>query len=86
MSDDDFSEKYLVKKNDVADIKDFAKTSYKNNESPLLLRFALTDYYSDEGKNKIILFLLKKSDYLSLLLFRIIMMMSIAITIPTIAK
>ena len=46
----DFSAKYLVNKYDAETIKKFAEESYKNNETPVVLRFALTDYYASKAR------------------------------------
>lgn len=46
LTDKEFSKKYFVNMHDVADVKSMAKTSYKNDETPVLLRFAITDYVS----------------------------------------
>ncbi len=46
LSAEDFSKKYLVNKNDSDKIIEFAKESYDKNETPMLLRFAKTDYYA----------------------------------------
>ena len=45
-----FSEKYLVDEDDVEDIIQFSRSAYENRETPLLLRFALNDYYSSEAR------------------------------------
>lgn len=50
LSADAFSDKYFVNKDDVADIIKFAKKSYENDETPYLLRFAKTDYYSSNAR------------------------------------
>lgn len=50
LTESEFSEKYYVNKDDVADIKSFARKSYKNDETPILLRFARTDYYSSSAR------------------------------------
>ena len=49
LSVDDFVAKYFVNAEDVQDIQSYAKRSYENNETPVLLRFAVTDYYSSEA-------------------------------------
>ena len=46
LSDEDFSEKYYVNLSDAKKIKSEAEKAYKNNERPVLLRFAVTDYYA----------------------------------------
>ena len=46
----EFSEKYYVNKDDVEYIISSAEESYKNNETPYLLRFAITDYYASEAR------------------------------------
>ena len=45
----DFSDKYYVSKADAASIQSYAKESYSKNETPIILRFAVTDYYSSEA-------------------------------------
>ena len=46
----DFSEKYYVNVHDVQDIISFARDSYEKNETPVLLRFAKTDYFSSPAR------------------------------------
>lgn len=43
---DTFSQKYYVNKDDVSKIQAYAQNSYSIAETPVLLRFAVTDYYS----------------------------------------
>lgn len=50
LDNDTFSEKYYVSKYDVDDIKKFAKEELKNNKVPVLLRFAITDYYASTAR------------------------------------
>ncbi len=50
LGEDSFSEKYFVNKNDSTKIIEFAKSSYDNNETPVLLRFALKDYYASNAR------------------------------------
>ena len=45
-----FSAKYYVNKEDAARVINFAKESYSKNETPYLLRFAKTDYYSSPAR------------------------------------
>lgn len=45
-----FCDKYLVNEEDYEKILDFAKKSYESNETPYLLRFAKTDYYSSPAR------------------------------------
>ena len=47
---DAFSEKYLVDTEDVEDIQKYAKNSYANSETPVLLRFAITDYDAEVAR------------------------------------
>ena len=46
LSDEAFSEEYFVNLGDVPKLKEFAKASYSKGERPVLMRFAVTDYYS----------------------------------------
>ena len=46
LDSDAFSEKYYVNKHDVADVMKSAREAYDNCERPVLLRFAVTDYYA----------------------------------------
>lgn len=50
LSPDAFSEKYLVNKEDVSKIIRFAKESYGKNETPILLRFTVNDYYASKAR------------------------------------
>ncbi|MBQ7332861.1 MAG: hypothetical protein IJW38_00760 [Clostridia bacterium] len=50
LSAEAFSAKYYVNKEDAEDVIDFAKESYRKNETPYLLRFAKTDYYSSPAR------------------------------------
>lgn len=50
LSPDDFSEKYLVGKDDAADVIRFAQESYDNDSTPYLLRFSLQEYYSSPAR------------------------------------
>ena len=45
-----FSQKYYVNINDVDNVIDTAKKSYEANERPVLLRFAVTDYYASTAR------------------------------------
>ena len=45
-----FSAKYYVNKDDAEDVIKFAKNCYNNNETPILLRFAKTDYYASQAR------------------------------------
>ncbi len=45
-----FSDKYFVNKDNAADIIEFAKNSYEKDETPVLLRFAKTDYYVSNAR------------------------------------
>lgn len=47
---DSFVQKYYVNADDATDIINYAKKSYENNETPVLLRFAVTDYYSESAR------------------------------------
>lgn len=47
---DTFAEKYYVNKKDVSDIMASAKEAYDNEERPVLLRFAVTDYYASTAR------------------------------------
>lgn len=49
LSVDEFSKKYYVNVNDVAKFKDEARKAYNSGEVPMLLRFAVTDYYSSSA-------------------------------------
>lgn len=50
LSAEAFSAKYYVNKEDAEDVINFAKESYRKNETPYLLRFAKTDYYSSPAR------------------------------------
>ncbi len=50
LSAEAFSQKYYVNKEDAEDVINFAKESYEKNETPYLLRFAKTDYYSSPAR------------------------------------
>ncbi len=50
LSNEDFSAKYYVNIEDAEDIKNFVGKSYDNNETPILLRFAKTDYYASNAR------------------------------------
>ena len=45
-----FAQKYYVNTQDVASIQTYARTSYSKSETPVLLRFAVTDYYSSSAR------------------------------------
>ena len=49
LSDEDFSKEYFVNLADVPKLKEYAKSSYEKGERPILMRFAVTDYYSCEA-------------------------------------
>ena len=50
LSDDTFSEKFFVGKEDVARIKKNAKEDLAHDKVPVLLRFAVTDYYASTAR------------------------------------
>lgn len=50
LSDDAFSEKFYVGKEDVKRIKENARKDLNNNKVPVLLRFAVTDYYASTAR------------------------------------
>ncbi|MBQ8583287.1 MAG: hypothetical protein IJ488_01580 [Clostridia bacterium] len=50
MSPEDFCELYYVNKEDAKTIMDNAKKAYANEERPVLLRFAVTDYYASAAR------------------------------------
>ena len=50
LDEEAFSQKYYVNINDVENVMDFAKKSYQSNERPVLLRFAVTDYYASTAR------------------------------------
>lgn len=50
LSAEAFSDKYFVNKDDATKIIEFAKSSYENDETPVLLRFAKTDYYASNAR------------------------------------
>ena len=50
LSDDAFSEKFFVGKEDVARIKKNAKEDLAHDKVPVLLRFAVTDYYASTAR------------------------------------
>ena len=45
-----FSAKYYVNKDDAEDVINFAKNCYNNDETPILLRFAKTEYYASTAR------------------------------------
>ena len=47
---EEFSEMYYVNPNDAADIIAESKRAYSKGEVPVLLRFAVTDYYTSEAR------------------------------------
>ena len=50
LSDDAFSEKFYVGKEDVKRIKENARKDLKKDKVPVLLRFAITDYYASTAR------------------------------------
>ena len=46
----DFSAKYLVDEKDASSIMEYARSSYRNDERPVLLRFAKRDYYASTAR------------------------------------
>ena len=50
LEDDDFSERFFVGKEDVSRIKKNAKEDLNDNKTPVLLRFAVTDYYASTAR------------------------------------
>lgn len=45
-----FAEKYYINEKDASAFLQLCKEAYKNNERPVLLRFAVTDYYSSAAR------------------------------------
>lgn len=50
LSDEEISEMYKVHITDVPKFKEFCKQSFDKNERPVLMRFAVTDYYTSKAR------------------------------------
>ena len=50
LSPDEFSKKYLVNIEDAQNVLEYAEASYDKGEVPILLRFALRDYYASTAR------------------------------------
>ena len=50
LTPEEFSKRYYVNKHDAEEIMDFTKDCYKNNQTPVVFRFAQTDYYASPAR------------------------------------